>query len=199
MGVARESTCKGFNEFLDAQRKVEGEAFVALTQFDTEFEPNYGFTPIDKVDYLDYSTYQPRGSTALYDAIARSIAEVENSAEEFDQVLFVIITDGAENASQEYGRRNNGKQRIFELIKRYSENWQFVYIGASADAYSEGVSIGVHDTVRTGSGPQGMSAAFNVVSTSTADYRGSGLRTNSGRYFSDEEKETLASTVDKEG
>lgn len=212
MGGARESTCKGFNDFLQEQRGVENaEAALALTQFDTEYEPNrpsngswelaseVTLSPLTEVPYLDYSSYEPRSGTALYDAIAKSMGDFSAAIKgrKFDQVIFVIMTDGLENASKEFNRFQDGKKRIFDLIKQKTDTdkWQFVYLGANQDAYQESSSIGLRAGVTSGysGNAVGTRDAWETLSSATKRFRGSGqaVLAANANYFSDEEREKL--------
>ncbi len=123
----------GFNGFIEEQRKVPGEATVTLVQFDHEYEQVYGSKPLQDVPLLDNETYQPRGSTALMDAMGRTISGVGARLAEMDEsdrpakVIVVVITDGRENASQEYTQA-----RVAEMVQHQREkyNWEFVFLAA---------------------------------------------------------------------
>ena len=138
----------GFNEFLDRQRQLEGEARVTLAQFDNEdpFEVLIDGVPLREVTDLSRAAYRPRGMTPLHDACARMISTVDADIAERadlgldreDQVV-LIITDGAENASTEHTRAT-----VFELIAaRKERGWVFSFLGADQDSFAEGGSVGV--------------------------------------------------------
>jgi Mg-chelatase subunit ChlD len=138
----------GFNEFLDRQRQLEGEARVTLAQFDNEdpFEVLIDGVPLREVTHLSRAAYRPRGMTPLHDACARMISTVDADIaeradlglEREDQVV-LIITDGAENASTEHTRAT-----VFELIaSRKERGWVFSFLGADQDSFAEGGSVGV--------------------------------------------------------
>lgn len=149
-GATKEGT-QGY--LLDLQKeerkliKKHGEGVytrLSLTIFDTVFEPWVVDTPILDVDVKKLvNEYIPRGGTALYDAIARTVTQLSNR--ENEKFLVVVMTDGRENSSQEYSLRNDGKKKLFNLVKRYEKkgNWTFVYLGANVDAYSEAAAIGI--------------------------------------------------------
>ena len=160
MGTVHEATRQGtydyLNDLLAEEAKLvekEGEGVYtrfSLTAFDTVFErwlinePIAGINPSEIV-----SKYWPRGGTALYDAIAHTITEIEAQLKaeerEEEKVLVIVMTDGQENSSQDYALRDNGRQRLMELIQSYEAkgNWTFVYLGANVDAYAEASSIGI--------------------------------------------------------
>jgi hypothetical protein len=107
MASVREPTIQGFNDFLEAQRQQNdgGRALMSLTQFDDRYEVNFVGEPIENIPNLDTSSYVPRSRTALYDAIGRTVHEMEAWIREHDwkeRVLVLIVTDGQENASREY-------------------------------------------------------------------------------------------------
>ena len=144
-GIA-EATITGVNSFINAQRKVEGECVVSLTQFDDQYDPIYTARPLQDVPELNGITFVPRGMTALLDAIGRTITRTgERLAATHEtrrpaKVIFVIMTDGAENVSKEYTRA-----RVNEMIahQRSKYSWEFVFLGANQDAIAVGASMGI--------------------------------------------------------
>lgn len=119
----------------------------SLTVFDTVFEKWVVDQPVLDVPLNFIDRYQPRGNTALYDAIANTITDLETLLKKTgradEKCLVVVMTDGQENSSREYGGLG-GRQRIFDLIKAYEAkgNWTFVYLGADVDTYAESASMG---------------------------------------------------------
>ncbi len=146
MESIRESTIEGFNEFLQGQKAVPGEATLTLVQFDNEYQVHHDATPLAGVPPLNDGTYVPRGSTALLDAIGRTIntlgARLAATPERDrpSRVLFTIITDGMENASQEFSR-----EKIFDMITHQRERygWQFMFLAANQDAIASGRDMGI--------------------------------------------------------
>jgi hypothetical protein len=131
----------------------------SLMAFDTVFEQWLDDKPISEIN-IDavISEYQPRGGTALYDAIANTITNLASNlkgARKNEKCLVIVMTDGHENSSKEYGLRENGKKRLFDLIKSYEKkgNWTFVYLGANVDAFAEASAIGI---------PQGNAAYYSA-------------------------------------
>lgn len=136
MSGSEEDTIGGYNSYLDKQRKNKFNTKVTTILFDNEYEVLTDRKSIEDVSNLTKDTYFVRGSTALLDAIGKTINSLDKKVKD-NKVLFVITTDGLENSSCEYT-----KDKIKELINKHS-NWEFIYIGANIDSYSEGMSIGI--------------------------------------------------------
>lgn len=149
---------------------------LSLTAFDTVFEPWLIDKPILDIDVKEIvSRYGPRGGTALYDAIANTVTALDTSAagRNEEKFLVIVMTDGHENSSREYGLASDGKKKLFNLIKRYEKkgNWTFVYLGANVDAYAESASIGFAQgntmsySATADSAIRTASAVYNVTNT----------------------------------
>jgi hypothetical protein len=133
MESCRDDTIGGFNSFLDDQKALGGN--LSLIQFDHEYNKTYDRLAIADVVPLTRETYKPRGSTALLDAIGKTIKDW--TATTFPSV--VILTDGLENSSHSYT-----KSHIKDLIEQKTkEGWTFAYLGANQDAFAEAGSIGI--------------------------------------------------------
>lgn len=139
----REDTVGGFNAFIAEQRQHAGDCRVTLAQFDDRYEVVYADRPIADVPGLDL---QPRGTTALLDAIGRLVTDAGAhlaSLPEDDRpgtVIVGIMTDGYENASQEWTHPAI-KALVQQQTKTY--RWEFLYMGADQDAIEVGTSLGV--------------------------------------------------------
>jgi len=135
-----------FNTFLEDQQAFPGECLFTYTQFDGVYEIIHSGISIQKITPLDKTTYVPRGATALLDAIGKTIDAVGNRLantpedQRPERILFVILTDGCENASKMYTR-----SQIFDKITHQRDvyNWQFVFLAAGQDAFDEATSIGI--------------------------------------------------------
>jgi hypothetical protein len=146
MASVQDATIEALNGYLRSQCRGVGDVMMTLIQFDDQYEPMFLARPIAQVPELTRRTYQPRGSTALFDAIGRTI---QDSGERFARlpepqrpggVIFVIQTDGFENASRRYsGAQINSM--ISHQRDRYS--WQFVFLGANQDAISSAAKFGI--------------------------------------------------------
>lgn len=146
MEETKGDTIGGFNRFLRDQRDVVGEATLSLVQFDNVYEELAGAVPIGQARELTRETYLPRGSTALYDAICRMIDDTGKrlgamaEGDRPSKVVFVIMTDGLENAS----RKHNSTDVSDRITKqRDTYKWEFVFIGANQDAIATGSKLGV--------------------------------------------------------
>jgi hypothetical protein len=162
------ATVEGFNKFLDEQKNSEGEAFVTLVQFDDRYEMNYKNVPVKNVDNLVLNeTFIPRGTTALFDAIGKTIEELKTDRD----VVFVIITDGEENASKIYKR-----EAIMKMIEtQTNEGWKFLFLAANQDAIQAGGSIGIKgsNSINYSSNDISTANVFASVSDNMSKYRSS--------------------------
>ena len=146
MGGLEADTIGGFNSTLEKQKQEEGEVYWSTVLFDNEHEVIHDRVPIHKVEKLTEEEYYVRGCTALLDAIGRAIhhiGSVHKYAREEDvpsKTLFIITTDGMENASREYTYRG-----IKQMISRQQEKfgWEFIFLGANMDAVSEAGRLGI--------------------------------------------------------
>ena len=189
MGSIWETTKEGTNGYLvdlvaEEKRLIEehGEDVYtrfSLTAFDTVFEEWLDNVPILDIDIpAVIEKYIPRGGTALYDAIAHTVTKLDTSSagRKGEKFLVVVMTDGQENSSREYGPPN-GKDRIFKLVQRYEKkgNWTFVYLGANVDAYAEAKSMGiaVGNTISYSATKGSASRTSDVITEMTSTLRAS--------------------------
>ena len=137
MSGSEEDTIGGFNSFIERHKQKDVNTTVTTILFDDKYEILYKRVPITEVNKLTREEYWVRGCTALLDAIGKTITTLDREID--NKVLFVIMTDGFENASREYS-----KEQIQSLIG--SHNWEFIYIGADIDSYAEAGCIGIRKT-----------------------------------------------------
>ena len=148
MGGLESDTIGGFNGMLMKQKKEEGEANVTTVLFDDQIEVIHDRFPIDIVKPLTDADYYVRGCTALLDAVGSTVKKVENIQNRLpeelraEKIIFVITTDGQENASQEYSA--NMVKKMIE--KNQEKGWQFLFLGANMDAVEEAEKIGIRRT-----------------------------------------------------
>ncbi len=145
MSGKESDTIGGFNSLVEKQRKEEGDAVVTVVLFDDQYEVLYDRVPLKDVPEMTTKEYYVRGSTALLDAVGKTvnhIKAVQDGTEEEvrpAKSLFVIITDGLENASREY--RQSVVKNLIETRKK--DGWEFLFIGANIDSVTEAAKIGI--------------------------------------------------------
>lgn len=168
MSSIGKATVEGFNKFLDEQKNSEGEAFLTLVQFDDRYEMDYQSLPVkDATPLILGENFVPRGSTALFDAIGKTIEELDTDRD----VVFVIITDGEENASRVYKR-----EAIMKMIETQTEaGWKFLFLAANQDAIKAGGSIGIRgsNSINYSSNDTSTANVFKNMSTNMTKYRNS--------------------------
>ena len=139
-------TIGGFNATLNKQKKVEGDVIWSTVLFDDKHEVIHDRVPIDRIEKLTEEEYYVRGCTALLDAIGRAIHHIGNvhkyarEEDRPDKTLFVITTDGMENASIQYTY-----DKVRHMISRQQEKygWEFLFLGANMDAVSVAGRMGI--------------------------------------------------------
>lgn len=144
-GLERD-TIGGFNSTIAKQKKQDGKTYVTTILFDDKVETVHDRVDLQKIETMDENTYFVRGCTALFDAVGYAvhhIASIHKYARKEDvpqNTMFVIITDGMENASRSYDRRTV-KKMIEHEKKKYG--WEFIFIGANIDAAETAESFGI--------------------------------------------------------
>src|SRR5574344_1332331 len=139
-------TIGGFNAMIEKQRGEPGEAVISTVLFDNETEVIHDRIPLDRVPRLTEKEYYVRGCTALLDAVGGAIHHIGNVhkyAREEDRpekTLFVITTDGMENASRRY-TYEKVKAMIERQRKRFG--WEFIFLGANIDAVEVAGRFGI--------------------------------------------------------
>lgn len=176
MATVVNDTIGGFNRFLSDQKAAPGTAEITLHQFDDRFETVMNGVDVRMAAELTNKTFVPRGSTALLDAIGRAIQETGNrlatksDRDRAGKVVFVIITDGEENASREFNR-----EKVFEMIEHQKSkySWEFVFLGANQDAIRAAAGIGINacSSITYAANAVGTEAVFRSLSSNVADYR----------------------------
>ena len=146
MGGLESDTIGGFNSMLKKQKKEDGEAYVSTVLFDDVTTVIHDRVRIKKVPKLTEKEYYVRGCTALLDAVGgaiKHIGDVQKHTPEADRpakTLFVITTDGLENASRKYTFKD-----VKKMIRRQKEkhNWEFLFLGANIDAIEVAGNMGI--------------------------------------------------------
>ena len=169
----------GFNQFLATQKREPGACVLTLVQFDNQYDIVYSACDIQDAPPLTAESFEPRGTTALLDAIGRTIMgagarfDALPESERPDRVLVVIITDGQENASVEHSR-----ERIHEMIatQRDVYRWTFLFLAANQDAIAEGGTVGVgpQHSLTWAATSQGVPIVASRLSSAVASFRATG-------------------------
>jgi uncharacterized protein YegL len=179
----------GLNTFIEKQKELPGECKVTYVRFDTETETVFENTDIKTVGKV---TIDPRGSTALLDALGQTINKVGQrlanipESERPEQILVYLCSDGEENASHEYTHAQV-KEMIEHQQSKY--NWKFTFLGcANFNAVSQGASFGVasSSTMNFSTSSAGVKAAFCAVNNATSFYR-SAVDNKTSYVFTEEE------------
>lgn len=201
MSSIKDDTIGGYNEFLKGQREAAGTALVSLYQFDDLYETVYEGVDIKEVPDLTAEVFVPRGSTALRDAIGRTIDSTGarlakmSEADRPARVILVIFTDGGENSSQEYTRA-----RTLEMVKHQTEayKWQFVFVGANQDAIMTGADYGISasNSLSFAATSGGVKSTMRKVTKDITTYRamGSAAAASAGVFSDEDREECMAET-----
>ena len=176
MGGLETDTIGGYNSLLSRQREEPGEATVTTVLFDDRYELLHDRIDIRGIAPITAREYYVRGGTALLDAIGRTICKIENvqkhTAPEMraEKVLFVITTDGYENASREYSA-DRVKVMIGEMKEKYG--WEFLFLGANIDAVRTAGSFGIapNRAVNYHADSRGTRLNYEVVSNAVSCMR----------------------------
>lgn len=143
MNTTVDEAISGINAFLKEQAKLPGKAFVTIRTFDDQYEHLCTHRPIKNVEPFNRETYVPRGMTALLDAIGKTIEQIDllDEIDAFpEKVIFMIVTDGQENASH-----NFNMYKIKELVTgRRATGWEFLFCGANIDTFQVASQFGLN-------------------------------------------------------
>jgi hypothetical protein len=175
MGGLESDTIGGFNAFIENQRKLEGKTLVTGVLFDDQYELVWNGAEAEKVK-LTAEEYYVRGCTALLDAVGKTILDVgyrlsrTNEDARPGKVIFVITTDGFENASREFTY-----EKVKELIKHQQEkySWEFIFLGANIDAEREADNLGidVNNAFSFEASKDGVEYMYNMISEEVVERR----------------------------
>ena len=169
-------TIGGFNSLIDKQKKEEGEALISVVLFDDLQEVLYDRTKLSAIEPMTDRQYYVRGCTALLDAVGGAIhhiANIHKYAREEDRpakTLFIITTDGMENASRRYSF-----DRVKQMVEHEKEKygWEFLFLGANMDAISVAGRFGIHAdrAVRFECDSEGTQLNYRELSASVSAMR----------------------------
>jgi uncharacterized protein YegL len=176
MAGLEQDTIGGFNSMIEKQKKAEGEAYISTVLFDHETEVVHDRIPLDRVERMTEDQYYVRGCTALLDAVGgaiKHIANIHKYARREDipeKTIFVITTDGMENARPKYSS-DKVKKMIEKEKKKYG--WEFIFLGANIDAVEAAGNIGISPerAVNYHSDSTGTKKNYEALSCAIAEFR----------------------------
>lgn len=169
-------TIGGFNSMIEKQKKTEGEALISTVLFDNTSEVIHDRVSVQNIKPMTDEDYTVRGCTALLDAIGGAIHHIGNvhkyaRAEDVpEHTMFVITTDGMENASRKYD-----SEKVKKMIERQKEKygWEFLFLGANIDAAAEAkrFGIGADRAVNYKCDEEGTALNYEVISEAVCSVR----------------------------
>ena len=178
MAGLEKDTIGGFNAMIEKQKREEGQAYISTVLFDNHSEVIHDRVALEKVPEMTEREYYVRGCTALLDAVGSAIHHIGNVhkyAREEDRpekTLFVITTDGMENASRRYSY-----ERVKEMITRQKEvhGWEFLFLGANIDAAREAARFGIapERAANYHADSRGTEVIYGAVSEAVCEFRAS--------------------------
>ena len=177
MAGLESDTIGGFNAMIEKQKKTAGACWVSTVLFSDRSQVIHDRLPLEKVPSMTDREYSVGGCTALLDAIGDSvkhIANIHKYAREEDipaHTMFVITTDGMENASRRYG--SDEVKKLIEAKKE--QGWEFLFLGANIDAVETAKKFGIREdrAVNYHSDAAGTALNYEVVSEAVASVRAS--------------------------
>lgn len=178
MAGLEKDTIGGFNSMIEKQKKQPGECLVSTVLFDTEIDVIHDRRSLEQIQPLTDREYYARGCTALLDAVGGAIHHIGNVhkyAREEDRpehTMFIITTDGMENASRRYNY-----EKVKQMIERQKEKygWEFLFLGANIDAAAEAARFGINEDRAVNYHNDGVGTALNyeVLCETVCDFRAS--------------------------
>ncbi|MBQ6451654.1 MAG: VWA domain-containing protein [Solobacterium sp.] len=171
-------TIGGYNAFLEEQKNGRGDALITTVLFNDRMKVIHERVPISEVRGITKQEYTAAGSTALLDAVGETVRETERMHELWpktrpDHTVMVIITDGYENASRKYTRRD-----IRNMIgRKKEEGWEFIFLGANIDAgeAADDIGIGAASSVNYHADKIGIETNFRAVGKIFTNLRSTGV------------------------
>ena len=150
MNNMADEAISGFNSFLKDQRRCEGNARLSLTLFDHEYTPVIQSMSLESVPMLNDKNYEPRGTTALLDAVGRSIDDCKQRQQKMpkasasSRVIVVVLTDGLENASKDYDYKC-----VKKLVEQQKKSgWEFLFLASDLETSKDAENFGFHHSER---------------------------------------------------
>ena len=183
MGGLESDTIGGFNSMLKKQQAEPGDCRITTILFDDNYEVLHDRIEIKAVNEITASEYYVRGCTALLDAVGKTIKKTnkvqKNTADDYraEKVLFVITTDGMENASREF-TYDKIKSMVEKQKKKH--NWEFIFLGANIDAIDVANRFGIarNRTQNYHNDREGIALNYDVLSETMACFRAAPVGTS---------------------
>ena len=176
MSGLEKDTIGGFNSLVEKQKKEKGRAYISTVLFDNHSQVLHDRVSVDKINPMTDKDYFVRGSTALLDAIGGAIHHIGNvhkyarAEDRPDKTLFIITTDGMENASRIYTY-----DKVKQMINRQKEKygWEFLFLGANIDAVTTASMFGIERerAVDYHSDSKGTALNYEVLSDAISHMR----------------------------
>lgn len=195
MSGLEKDTIGGFNSMIEKQKKEDGLCYVSTLLFDDKCEVLHDRVKLGDIPLMTEDDYYVRGSTALLDALGGAIKHIGNihkyarSEDVPEKTLFVITTDGMENASRKYT-----SERVKQMIERQQKKygWEFIFIGANIDAVTTAKSYGIapERAVNYTADSRGTNALFSSVGKAVKAVR-------RGKALNDEWREDIEEDMKK--
>ena len=176
MSGLESDTIGGYNSMLEKQKKEDGQAIITTVLFDNEYQLLHDRVNLKGIQAITDKEYYVRGTTALLDAVGLTISKIINvqkhttKEERAGHVMFVIITDGYENASREF---TYDKVRQMIEIQKNKYFWEFIFLGANIDAAATAESIGIREDRASNfnADSEGVSLNYEVLSETVSQLR----------------------------
>jgi len=184
MGGLESDTIGGFNSMLAKQQAEPGECRITTVLFDDNYEVLHDRIDINAVRKITGKEYYVKGCTALLDAVGKTIKKIrkvqKNSAEKYraGKVLFIITTDGMENASREY---TYDKVKSMVKQQKSKHNWEFIFLGANIDSFDVANRFGIaaNRVQNYHNDSKGIELNYNVLNETVALFRAAPLSAQS--------------------
>lgn len=201
MGSVWQETLNGFKNFvqeLQKGKKEEGIDYLfSLTTFDTQIDQPITAVPVDQVDLDILSHFGPRGCTALYDAVGKSIQQIDQDSYGADKIICVVVTDGQENSSREWS-----KDALHGSVESHLQkgNWTFTYLGTQPETWDDAGAIGVGVGAVASYTGQNAGVAYAATASAVRGLASShqkGSRSMMVDYLSPEDERTANMHVDR--
>lgn len=171
----KDDTIGGFNSMLEKQRKIDGEVYVSTVLFSDRSKVIYDRIGIKEISDMKNGDYEPSGCTALLDALGDAIKHISTihkyarKEDVPDNTLFIIITDGMENASHRYNDKDVKKM----IEEKKKKGWEFIFLAANIDAIETASTYGINKDMAAQyvNDSDGVTANFDALSDAIASVR----------------------------